>query len=346
MDSSKLSEFALIARLTHALPQGPGVVMGVGDDCTILDLGGEQLLLATCDSQVEGVHFLLQGAQTRPELIGCKALAVNLSDIAAMGGEPRFVLISLILPPHLETAVIEQLYEGLRQEAVRYGTSIVGGNIAGSGVGHQLVIDITLLGTVERGHVITRAGAKTGDVLCMTGTVGDAAAGLHTLLYPQLAYPEEACQAVRARCLTPQARVREGRLLGQLGPEVVTAMLDISDGLSGDVQHLCEQSGVGIAIALAQLPVSPALLAMARCVARDPLDWALHGGEDYELLFTVAPEHVARVRQMIQVQTGTPVTVIGMVCAAEEGRYVTYADGRREPLIARSWDHLAADADT
>ncbi len=342
MTSPKSGEFELIANLTRGLAQGAGIVKGVGDDCAVLDLQGDQLLLATCDSQVEGVHFLLHAAQ--PFQIGQKALAVNLSDIAAMGGEPRFALISLILPPGLAMACIEQMYEGIRQEAERYGTSIIGGNIAGSGTGQQLIIDITLLGMVEREHVITRSGANVGDIVCVTGTLGDAAAGLHTLLFPQERYPKDACEAVRMRCVTPRARVSEGRLLGAYGPQIVTAMLDLSDGLSGDIQHLCDQSDVGVTLALTQLPISSATRSIAQWVTRNPLDWALHGGEDYELLFTVAPEHAASVLEKLQEQTGTRATSIGIVCPAEEGRSVIALDGQKQPLVVQSWDHLSSGA--
>ncbi|HET9922073.1 MAG TPA: thiamine-phosphate kinase, partial [Ktedonobacteraceae bacterium] len=152
-------------------------VRGVGDDTAILDTGGDMLLLATVDSQVEGVHFTL--GVCSPEQIGRKALAVNLSDIAAMGGEPRYALVSLVIPPHLSPELLEAIYAGIRAEASEFGTAIVGGNIAGSGRGEQLILDITLLGAVERGHAILRSGARVGDVLCVTGTPGDSAAGLY-----------------------------------------------------------------------------------------------------------------------------------------------------------------------
>src|ERR1700724_616103 len=151
MQVSSLDEFALIARLTQALTTHADVLLGVGDDCAVLDLGTDTLLLSTCDSQVEGVHFTLQTAS--PEQIGRKALAVNLSDIAAMGGTPRFALVSLILPKHFELEALDGIYAGLRQEAEKFSTAIVGGNIAGAGSGEQLVLDITLLGTVQRNQV-------------------------------------------------------------------------------------------------------------------------------------------------------------------------------------------------
>jgi thiamine-monophosphate kinase len=340
MDISALGEFELIARLTKNLTTQSDVVLGVGDDCAILDLNSDLLLLATCDSQVEGIHFTMQ--TSTPEQIGRKALAINLSDIASMGGEPRYALVSLILPPHLPVATLEGIYAGLRQEAEQYSTTIVGGNIAGAGKAEQLIIDITLLGTVERGHALTRDGAHVGDTLCVTGALGDSAAGLYTLLHPDLPYPPEAREIVRASHRTPQARVRAGRVLSQFAPTIVTAMLDISDGLSGDLGHLCERSKVGAKVELSRLPLSQALCVVAVSAARDPFHWALHGGEDYELLFTIAPGHESTVIEAVQAATGTPITPIGTICAPTEGMKLLYPDGHEEQLIVKSWDHLKA----
>lgn len=338
MADSRLSEFELIAFLTRDLPLRPGVVLGVGDDCAILDTGGNTLLLATCDSQVEGVHFTFQTYS--PEEIGRKAVAINISDIAAMGGEPRFALISLILPLQQSQELIERVYAGLRQEAEQFAIAIVGGNISGAGKGEQLVIDITLLGSIERGHALMRSGARIGDILFVTGSLGDSAAGLYTILHPDNAYPSEARDALRSVHRAPRPRVREGRILGQLGPEIVTAMIDISDGLSGDLQHLCERSNVGARIDIMQLPLSQALRTIASVAVHDPSDWALHGGEDYELLFSVAPGKEDLVIQAVQSATGTSITEIGKLCPAEEGMKLVSPGGQEKVLVPKSWDHL------
>ena len=333
-----LNEFELIAHLTQNLPARPGVVLGVGDDCAILDPGGDTLLLATGDSQVEGVHFTFQASS--PEEIGRKALAINISDIAAMGGEPRYALVSLILPSQQSLEVLERVYSGLRQEAERFAIAIIGGNISGAGKGEQLIIDITLLGSIERGHALTRSGAQVGDTLFVTGLLGDAAAGLHTLLHPDPPYPSQASEILRSTYRVPRPRVREGRILSQFGPEIVTAMLDISDGLSGDLQHLCESSRVGARIVAAQLPLSPALRTIAGIVSHDPYDWALHGGEDYELLFSVSPGKEISVVEAVQSATGTPVTAIGTLRPPAEGMKLVWPGGHEEVLVPRSWDHL------
>jgi thiamine-monophosphate kinase len=338
MRISELGEFDLIARLTHKLPVHEGVLQSVGDDCAILDLPGEMLLLATNDSQVEGVHFTLQTSE--PEHIGRKSLAVNLSDIAAMGGEPRYALVSLVLPPHLPVAVLDGIYAGLRLEAEQYNVSIVGGNIAGAGKADLVIIDITLLGLIERERVLLRSGAQVGDLLCVTGTLGDAAAGLCTLLHPEYLYPSDALEVVQSRQRTPQARIQVGRVLSQFAPHTVTAMLDISDGLSGDLAHLCERSRVGACVEMVNLPLSHSVQSIAATAQANPIDWALHGGEDYELLFTITPHMAQRVIEAVETATAIPVTVIGKIRDASEGMSLVQPGGQIEPLLVKSWNHL------
>ncbi|MBE3558003.1 MAG: thiamine-phosphate kinase [Ktedonobacteraceae bacterium] len=336
-----LGEFELIARLTQGLHAPATVVQSVGDDCALLDVGGKELLLATCDSQVEGVHFTLQTSTS--EQIGRKALAINLSDIAAMGGVPRYALVSLILPAQLSLTLLDGIYAGLHAEAQEFATAIVGGNISGAGKGELLIIDITLLGTVERGHALLRSGARPGDRLFVTGTIGDSAAGLHTLLHPDAGYPQGAQRFVQERHLVPRPRIAEGRILSRFGPAIVTAMLDISDGLSGDLGHICERSHTGARIELAHLPLSPALQTIAQQAKHDPYRWALHGGEDYELLFTADPAYERQVIEAIQEETGTAVTCIGTICEVQDGMKLVHPDGHEEPLSVKSWDHLKAE---
>ncbi|GLV59603.1 thiamine-monophosphate kinase [Dictyobacter sp. S3.2.2.5] len=338
MDISAFGEFELVARLTAGLAVSTAGDIGVGDDCALLDLGRGDLLLATCDSQVEGVHFSLGSSPS--EHIGRKALAINLSDIAAMGGTPRYALISLLLPSHLSIEVLDGIYAGLRAQAQRFDTAIVGGNISSTGGSPQLVIDITLLGTVERGHALLRSGAHAGDLICVTGSLGDSAAGLQTFLHTTTDVSPQDLQTLRERHTAPEPRVREGQLLGALGGGKVTAMLDISDGLSGDLTHLCERSGCGARVDLAAIPLSAPLLRVARSLQHDPLDWALHGGEDYELLFTLRPSALDEVRSAIQQQSGTPLTVIGEIQPPTAGLTLSHPDGHTEPLHPHSWDHL------
>ena len=340
MDISGLGEFELIARLTAGLEPLAAADTGVGDDCAIIDasVGSSELLLATCDSQVEGVHFTLQTSP--PEHIGRKALAINLSDIAAMGGEPRYALVSLILPADLPLETLDGIYAGLRDEALRYQTAIIGGNIAGAGKSGQLIIDITALGSVERGQALLRSGAHIGDVLCVTGSLGDSAAGLYSLLHPALDVSPQDVMVVRNAHTMPTPRINEGRVLSHFGPQIVTSLLDVSDGLSGDLGHICERSKIGAYIDLAALPMSQAMRRLAKMAGKEPEQWALHGGEDYELLFTVSSGHEQAVINAVRQATGTEVSVIGTIVPAAEGMQLLYSDGHQEQLAIQSWDHL------
>jgi thiamine-monophosphate kinase len=329
-----LGEFGLIARLTAGLPADPDVLVGVGDDCAVLEVGGEEVLLATCDAQLDGQHFLRHVAT--PEQIGRRAMAVNLSDIASMGGTPRFALVSLLLSPDLPATLLDGVYAGLRREATRYGASIVGGNVIAAP--DLLGIDITVLGQARREQVLLRRGARPGDALLVTGTLGEAAAGLHLLLHPALAVPEDVAAPLKAAQLMPVPRVPEGRVLARLG--VVTAMLDISDGLAGDLGHLCAQSQVGARLDQAVLPISAATQAAARLAGQSALEWALYGGEDYQLLLTAPPDVVPRIKELLWLATGTPVTTIGEILPPEAGMLLCLPDGTMQPLAARGWDHL------
>jgi thiamine-monophosphate kinase len=329
-----LGEFGLIARLTSGLASRPEVLVGVGDDCAVLDLGGDHVTLATCDALLDGEHFLRSVAT--PEQIGGHAMAVNLSDIASMGGTPRYALVSLLLPADLPIAFMDGVYRGLRGEAERYGAVIVGGNITRSPPG--LGIDITLLGQVRRDQVVLRSGARPGDALLVTGWLGEAAAGLHLLLHPDVAVPAPTAERLKLAQLAPVPRVPEGRLLALSG--AVTAMLDISDGLAGDLGHLCERSGVGAQLDEAALPIHEATRQAARLAGQSALEWALFGGEDYQLLFTVPPAAVPRIIDTLWIATGTPVHVIGDILPSEASLTLRASDGSVRPLAARGWDHL------
>ncbi len=328
-----LGEFGLIARLTADLATRPDVLLGVGDDCAVLDLGGDYVLLATCDTLLDGGQFLQTHAA--PEQIGRHAMAVNLSDIASMGGWPRYALVSLLLPADLPIAFMDGVYDGLRAEAETYGVVIVGGNVTGSAT---FGIDITLLGQARRGQTILRGGAQPGDALLVTGTLGEAAAGLGLLLRPDVAAPPALAARLKAAQFTPVPRVPEGRLLAMLGTP--TAMLDISDGLAADLGHLCERSGVGARLNEAALPIPEAVQVAARLTGQSALDWALFGGEDYQLLFTAPPRFVPRIIQTLWIATGTPATVIGEILPPEAGLTLRARDGSINPLPARGWDHL------
>lgn len=327
-----VGEFALIDQLGAIVGRRRAeVVVGIGDDAAALDLGGEALVLLTVDSQVEGVHFVRE--RTPPRLLGRRLLAVNASDIAAMGGEPTHALVSLVLPPELEVGWLEELYQGLGEEGDRLGASVVGGNVARSGDG--VVLDLALLGRVPRGELVTRAGARPGDLVLVTGTLGGAAAGLWLAEHPEADVPHR--DALLARHLAPAPRVREGRAIA--ASRHATAMIDLSDGLGSDVLHLCDRSGVGVRVYAARLPLAPGVAEVAGRSGRPPWELALYGGEDFELLFT-APPPAADVLRERMAALGTAVTAVGEVLSPPEGRWLVLPDGRPVPLEGRGFTHF------
>ena len=357
MRIDELGEFGLIDRIQRALPApGDRVIVGIGDDVAVLRADADRVWLATCDVQLEGAHFLRDAIAPRD--LGRKALAINLSDIAATGGAPRFALVSLGLPSDLDVDFVDQLYAGLRAEAESFGVDIVGGNISRARLG--VFIDIFLLGDAPRENVLLRSGARAGDQILVTGTLGDAGAGVALMLDAALGTTDEYAAAARARRDTPTPRVREGQLIG--AAHVATAMLDISDGLASDLGHICERSGVGARVLAEKLPVAAENRTLARAArgddhkssrgekhpmefddARDDLrEWhfALHGGEDYELLFTAPPTAADTLAEQIKRETGTRVSIIGEILPASEGRQLVLPDARVVPLQARGWDHF------
>jgi thiamine-monophosphate kinase len=331
-----LGEFGLISRLTDNLATRPDVVLGVGDDAALLDPGPGMLVVVTVDALVEGRHFMM--AISTPEEIGRKALAVNLSDLAAMGAEPCWALVSLLLPPSLEVGILDGIYAGLRSEAKRYGVVVVGGNVAATD--GPLAIDVMALGRCPRGAQVTRGGGNPGDLLLVTGPLGAAAAGLLVARKPERAegVAQSLLQQARNAMVAPTPRVAAGQTLASRG--LVTAMLDISDGLAADLRHLCERSGVGAELDAALIPIDPAAVAIAARYGRDPLALALNGGEDYQLLCALAPDRRDETLAALRAVGCAPV-VIGRLTAPETGMTIRRADGSLEPLSATGWDHLS-----
>jgi thiamine-monophosphate kinase len=335
MRIDQLGEFGLIDRIRRALPApGRDVLVGIGDDVAVLRSSSERVWLATCDVQVEGVHFLRDAID--PSDLGHKALAINLSDIAASGGTPRFALISLGLPKGLGVEFVDELYVGLRAEAETFGVEIVGGNISSSRLG--IFIDITLLGDAAPGDVMLRSGAHPGDQILVTGTLGDAAAGVALLLDSRLPTNADYAALARSRRNRPTPRVREGQIIG--AAHTATAMIDISDGLAGDLGHICERSKTGVRLFADRLPVDKANRALAQRAHGDEWHFALHGGEDYELLFTAPAARAHALASQILRQAGTPVTNIGEILLAGQGQQLVLPDGSVVSLQPRGWDHF------
>ena len=313
------NEFELIDLFTDALPlRGEGVVVGPGDDAAVLRPAAGEDLVATVDAVVEGVHF---GPGFAPADVGWKALAVNLSDLAAMGARPLHALVALALPPGIALRTVRGIARGLGECARAHGLVVAGGNVTRAS---ELSVTITALGTVPRGRAVLRAGARPGDLIVVTGTLGDAALGLLPRASPAL---------VR-RQRRPTPRLAAGRALAGL----VHAAIDVSDGLAQDLGHVCRASGVGALVGLADLPLSAAYRRMADRLA-DPYAAALSGGEDYELVVALPPQSLARARAAAA-RAGTPLTVVGRFV---RGRGVRVIDPRGAPVpVAAGHDHLRA----
>ncbi len=332
---SELGQFPLIEKLAAWRgAQRVDVVVGSGDDAAVLDLGGEEWALLKVDSQLEGVHF--RRAWIAPRELGRRALVVALSDIAAMGGWPTHALVSTALPASLDVSWVEELAQGLHEEARLWDVAVVGGHVSRSPQG--VLIDVTVLGRVPRGRVLLRSGARAGDLVLVTGTLGDAAAGLRILQEPHSALPEQKAQFLRRRFLAPSPRLREAQILAASGH--VTAMIDLSDGLASDLRHLCKRSGVGARLYADRLPVSSALMSLAALWAKPPWELALAGGEDYELLFAAPAETAEALAHEVQEKTGTAVTVIGEIVPAEQGLTLVQPDGGEVPLPAGGFRHF------
>jgi len=318
------------------------LVQGIGDDAAIIRESAGRNTLVTSDLLVEDIDF--HRDTTTPTYLGHKALAVSLSDIAAMGARPRWALVSFGIPNDLwNSNFLDEFYEGFFALADRYGVELIGGDVSRSP--HKIVVDSTVLGQCENDRAIRRRGAKPGDQVFVTGSLGGSAAGLRLLergarlpaKYPASENTDpdsHTANQLFLRHLRPEPRVGWGLVLGQ--ETLATAMIDISDGLSSDIHHLCAESKVGARLESASIPFDPHVVEICGRRALDPLLLALHGGEDFELLFTVAPENVARLPRKVD---GIAITRIGEIKPAEE--HVMLAEGSRVwDLEPQGWHHF------
>ncbi|WP_310600701.1 thiamine-phosphate kinase [Desulfobulbus sp.] len=285
------------------------LIKGIGDDCAVVAKDGRLVWLLTMDTVIEGVHFDL--AFHPPEQLGRKVVSVNVSDIGAMGGRPVFALLSIGMPKTFDPAWFQAFARGLTDGCREYGCLLIGGDTVASPQGFNCTL--TVIGEAVAERVIYRSGARPGDTVWVSGPLGLAAAGLE-LLRRQLDGAGDGFAPLLARHLDPTARVDLGRRLGESG--LVHAMMDLSDGLATDLAHLCKQSGVGARIAAWELPLLPALVEAARLVGADPEQWAIGGGEDYELLFTAPAEARDRLLELGR-QCGLAPTPVGTVVERE-----------------------------
>lgn len=327
MRLDELGEFGIIDRIAERVSPRAGVTLGIGDDAAGVAPTAGLLTLATSDMLVEGVHFDL--AFCDPLTLGRKSLAVNLSDIAAMGGKPRWFLLSLAVPRELSVEFLDGFTGGMLELAGEFDVTLIGGDTCASRGG--LVISVTVLGEQRPELVVPRSGARPGDLVFVTGTLGDAALGLELLRQGKRE------NAAAGRQLDPRPRVGEGLALAGAG--LPTAMIDVSDGLLADLGHILDQSGVGARLEVARLPLSACFQQQRAAVAGDPLLLPLAGGEDYELLFTAPAGREEAVRDVLA-RFSTPVTVVGEITGAL-GLQTLAANGSPYPVPHRGYNHFA-----
>ncbi len=322
MKLSELGEFGLIERISEITGEAGDGELWIGDDSAVIRAPAGTLFFAA-DMMVERVHFDLE--LTGPRDLGYKAMAVNFSDIAAMGGTPRRAVCSLALRPELTVEWVLELYEGMQECASEFSAAVVGGDVGAAGC---LVVSISVIGNPAGRRVIERKGARPGDLIGVTGVLGASAAGYRMLRAGDRSRPELLLAHLR-----PTPRVREAETLRR---HVPTAMIDISDGFAADLVKLCKASAVGARVSAEKLP-----FIQDAGVDRTPMELALHGGEDYELCFTISPRHAEVAAAEVEKATGTPVTFVGEIAGAETGVLISI-EGQESKLEGKGWDHLRA----
>ncbi|MBN1928433.1 MAG: thiamine-phosphate kinase [Chlorobiaceae bacterium] len=349
---SEIGEFGLIERLSRitapSARQRPELLEGIGDDCAVWQLGESEVQVVTTDLLAEHVHFDL--LTTPLHHLGSKAISVNVSDICAMNALPDYAVISIAVPPKMPVEMVEELYRGIEHAASVYGLAIAGGDTSSSASG--LFISVSMTGTTTPELLTLRKGATPGDLICVTGTLGGSTAGLHLLQREKatmieqmrnnepynkevMAELQEYAEAIRSHLL-PEARIDIIDFFSEEGI-VPTAMIDISDGLVSDLGHLCRRSGVGAHIDESKLPVLPEARTVAEEFQQDVFDWALTGGEDYQLLFTLPKSHYDLIA------AHRDITIIGEITEQEAGMMLTDIFGMTIDMtdMKRGYDHFA-----
>ncbi|MGD8512428.1 MAG: thiamine-phosphate kinase [Deltaproteobacteria bacterium] len=329
-----LGEAGIIQLIQACGPAGLAshIRKGIGDDCAVLETGGKRCLLVTTDTLIEGIHFTEQTLP--PEALGWKALAVNMSDIAAMGGTPRTAFLSMGLKPEASISFLESFMAGFKALADETAIALAGGDTVESP--SLIAITVMLLGDCPPENVVYRSGARVGDDLWVTGPLGNAAGGLFLLREGLSSEPSAYASLIQAH-QRPLPRLGVGKALGESG--LVHAMIDISDGIAKDLGHICEQSDTGALLQASSIPLSGDLLRLAADAKKSPLDWALHGGEDYELLFAASSSDQEKIVSLTTKVSDSPPTKIGSIIQ-EDGIWLDKEAGR-ERLRSGGYIHFS-----
>ncbi|WP_202962862.1 thiamine-phosphate kinase [Tumebacillus flagellatus] len=336
MKIREIGEFGLIDAITGLLDQGDdSVVVGIGDDAAVTAYSKGSQVVTTTDMLVEGVHFRRDTISDRS--LGYKSLAVSISDIAAMGGIPKHAVISLAIPVEMEVERLQDLYAGVADVCRDYQTHVVGGDIVKTS--GPFVISVTLIGEVEAGRALLRSGARPGDLLFVTGTVGGSAAGLDCLLQaePRVEAAEEDLRHLLQAHQEPRPQVSAGRLLLESG--FCTSLNDVSDGLASECNEIAEKSGVRLVLEGESVPLHESVRRYAASRGQDPLEWALFGGEDYQLVGTMKPEGVAPLTALFA-KNALSITVIGRVDEAGTPGVTLVRNAQKQELKPRGFNHF------
>ena len=358
MQLKEIGEFGLIDRIKNIVDTSSAeLIVGIGDDAAAFRSSKDHLTLVTTDALIEGVHFDLDYFTFQQ--LGWRALAVNLSDIAAMGGLPKYAVFSLGLPEKIQVESVEEFYQGAKEVGDKFQTAVIGGDTTQSP--DRLFVSVTVVGEVEENKLTLRSGAQIGDAVFVTGTLGGAQAGLQLLksggtpLRPTLdklragslkggskggvpARADSKHGALIEKHLTPQPRINEARFLVDNFP--IHTMIDVSDGLASEINHICKQSGVGALLNADDIPIDSASQEAADLFKEKPLNFALNGGEDFELLFT-APEQVAdALQKKFREKFGFECARIGTIKEQAVGIVLEDTDGKQVPILAKGYEHF------
>ncbi|MBS3779759.1 MAG: thiamine-phosphate kinase [Desulfovermiculus sp.] len=328
-----IGEFGFIDRIRQqGLIRPDRVFKGIGDDAAAFWSDGEKLTLVTTDLLVERIHFMRDAASAFS--LGWKSMAVNFSDIAAMGGTAREAFVSIAIPETCSLEYLDELYQGMHDVCTRFEVNILGGDTTGSK--QDLIINVALTGEVAEAEILCRDGARAGDLICCIGDLGSSRAGLH-LIVNKLSRSSPELEALYQAHVAPWPRLSEGRFLAAFGE--VTAAIDVSDGLSSDLGHICTASRTGARVHASSLRISPGLEAFCGQYGFDAVEWALSGGEDYALLFTVRPQGLSALKRDYERKFDGPIAVIGEMI---EGQDMVLVDGfgQERFLGASGWNHF------
>ena len=333
MKFSEIGEFGFIDSIkSECITSLKGVIKGIGDDCAVFGPYSGCALLFTTDMLVEDIHFLRDTITTYR--LGWKAIAVNLSDIAAMGGRPLYCLISLAIPVEMNVELIQDLYKGMKDICERYKVNIVGGDTVASS--NKLIINVSLIGDAKEDEVIYRSGARPGDKIYLTGNVGDSSAGLK-ILKNEISIPGPMGSHFIKAHNEPNPLIETGRIIA--ASRLASSMIDLSDGLLSDLGHICKESGVGAVLFRSKIPLSSELKLLASRAGFNPLDLALSGGEDYVLLLTVPEAKSRDLELLFKDKRPSPLYLIGEI-REEEGIRMVNDDGSVEEIVVRGFNHF------